>query len=137
MCRGEQRGLCRQPAWDFMPGAARRFCLGTACFTSSGAGGAAGSEWCGLETGDPASHVLELRARNLLRSGFHHKSPPPEDQSRGAGRSCHGMFPPVSGLVVQPVASRARLHSKILAWQSSKRLQESVPTNMAKGLPSV
>ena len=43
----------------------------------------------------------------------------------------------MSGLVVQPVASRARLHSKILAWLSSKRLQESVPTNMAKGLPSV
>lgn len=33
--------------------------------------GAAGSEWWGLETGDPASHVLELRARNLLRLGFH------------------------------------------------------------------
>lgn len=32
--------------------------------------GAAGSE-VGLETGDPASHVLELRAGNLLRSCFY------------------------------------------------------------------
>ena len=40
-----------------------------------------------------------------------------------------------TGAVIQPVASR--LHSKILTWLSSKRLQESVPTNMAKDLPSV